>query len=159
MPSSVIDIRPITRSVRKRATLTLRASQDSTIEETSPPWIHEVNARIAHLRRLKENWDGEGAPAIDYECCMRSIVFLLNTAANETPAPQIVPTSSGGLQLEWHEADIDLEIRFSPEEPDTFFYVSSQGPELEAYVRDKYQVVSGILRSLPARNERKSLSR
>jgi hypothetical protein len=30
------------------------------------------------------------------------------------PAPQIVPTPKGGLQLEWHEPAADLEVEIDP---------------------------------------------
>jgi hypothetical protein len=139
---------------RRSASLTLRASQDATIEETSPPWIREVNKRLEYLRKLKPNWDGEGAPSIDFECCISSLTFLLERAANETPAPQITPTSDGGLQLEWHVSGIDLEIRFSPHEPTSFFSVTNDGCEAEGEVEKEGQKISSIIRALPARNER-----
>ncbi|MDQ2832315.1 MAG: hypothetical protein M3Y50_00950 [Acidobacteriota bacterium] len=145
---------PDTIAHRRPATLTLRASQDATIEETSPPWIREVNKRLEYLRRLRANWDGEGAPAIDFECCINSLRFLLERAANETPAPQIVPTYDGGLQLEWHTSGIDLEITFSPHEPAVFFYVAADGRETEGEVEKEGQKIGNILRALPARNER-----
>jgi hypothetical protein len=31
----------------------------------------------------------------------------------QTPAPQVVPSAGGGVQLEWHERDIDLEVNFT----------------------------------------------
>ena len=31
-----------------------------------------------------------------------------------TPAPSIVPTVRGGLQLEWHQTQIDLEVEITP---------------------------------------------
>ncbi|HEY3241769.1 MAG TPA: hypothetical protein VGM03_00330 [Phycisphaerae bacterium] len=31
---------------------------------------------------------------------------------DDAPAPAVVPTSRGGLQLEWHTRGIDLEIEF-----------------------------------------------
>jgi hypothetical protein len=40
----------------------------------------------------------------------------------ETPVPQVVPSSGGGLQLEWHEKDIDLEVNFAaPYQCDLWF--------------------------------------
>ena len=144
---------------RRPASLTLRMSQDATIEETNPPWIREVNKRLEHLRKLKQNWDGEGASPISFECCISSLMFLLESASNETPAPQIIPTSGGGLQLEWHVDGIDLEIRFSPTESATFYYVARNGEDVEGAVEMEGQRIRSILRALPARNERNQPAR
>ena len=139
--------------MKRHASLTLRMSQDSTIEETSPPWIIEVRNRLEYLRNLPEDWDREGAPRIDFECWMKSLVLLLECAANETPAPQFIPTSEGGLQLEWHVDGIDLELRFSPTEPSTFYHVDRHGIEAEGLIEAEGQQISSILRALPTRNE------
>ena len=144
---------------RRTASLALRMSPDATIEETSPPWIREVNRRLEHLRTLKQNWDGENAPPVSFECCIEALVFLLENAANETPAPQIVPTSKGGLQLEWHVGEVDLEIEFSASESTSFYHVSESGEETVGKIAAEGQRVRNILRALPVRDGRKQSTR
>jgi hypothetical protein len=34
-----------------------------------------------------------------------------------TPAPIMVPTAGGGVQLEWHRAGFDVEVLFGEEDP------------------------------------------
>jgi len=153
------DTTPEIRFQRRLAPLTLRESQDATIEATNPPWIREVDKKLEQLRKLEPNWDGEGAPPVSFECCISALMFLLESAANETPAPQIVPTSEGGLQLEWHRNGIDLEVRFSPTMSPSFFYVGKNGDELEGDVEQESQRIRIILRALPARNERQNTAR
>lgn len=41
---------------------------------------------------------------------MFALVVLENIVGDQTPAPAIVPSGAGGLQLEWHTKGIDLEI-------------------------------------------------
>ena len=39
-----------------------------------------------------------------------------------TPVPQVVPSPVGGVQLEWHEKDIDLELHITaPYECEVWF--------------------------------------
>jgi hypothetical protein len=32
----------------------------------------------------------------------------------DAAAPTLVPTNGGGIQLEWHQNGVDLEVRFEP---------------------------------------------
>jgi len=46
---------------------------------------------------------------------VKSIVKSLRLAEKETlPEPKVVPTSSGGIQLEWYLGKRELEIEFTP---------------------------------------------
>ena len=48
---------------------------------------------------------------------------LINGLLGPTsPAPRVVPLSSGGLQLEWHRQGIDLEVVFDRDEQPFFYY-------------------------------------
>ena len=45
---------------------------------------------------------------------MRALQLLAATMRPATPAPIVVPTVRGGLQLEWHQRDVDLEVEVPP---------------------------------------------
>jgi hypothetical protein len=47
------------------------------------------------------------------------------------PIPDIVPTPTGGLQLEWHTAGIDLEVEIGPEGHISACYEDAADPEAE----------------------------
>lgn len=130
-----------------------RLTPSSAIEFTSPPWLPAVEKRIDALRNLEPNWDGEGAPRIPFECAMAVWRFLFDTALNETPAPQLIPTSAGGIQIEWHLAGTDLEVRFDPKEPAAFFHCDAQGTETEGEVDAERSLIGSLLRALPIRND------
>lgn len=42
-----------------------------------------------------------------------ALVVLDKLMRPRTPIPSVVPSSAGGIQLEWHEKDIDLELHIS----------------------------------------------
>lgn len=79
-------------------------------EAVSAPWQKIVRDRITHLLEMPEGWDSYAAPSISHDIGMFALVILNNIMGPRTPAPSVVPTSTGGLQLEWHEKGIDLEI-------------------------------------------------
>ena len=66
------------------------------------------------LMTLAHNWDTYGAPPIEIETIMIGIKILLDHASPTSPSPAFVPTSKGGCQLEWHTAQVDLEIEIVP---------------------------------------------
>jgi hypothetical protein len=134
------------------AQLGLRLTPHSTIALTSPPWIRSIVNRIDYLLTLSEGWDGPGSGALDFECAMEAISFMLSTAAHETPAPQLIPTSDSGVQIEWHMGGIDLEVRFSPGSSATYYYCA-EDVDKEGEVSTDEAVVASLVRSLPPRNE------
>lgn len=73
-------------------------------------WVSMVAERIVRLVRLREGWDGYAAPRIEAPFFISAVELLSRSMDTETSAPAIVPTSYGGLQLEWHRSGIDLEV-------------------------------------------------
>lgn len=72
---------------------------------------------MGKLHDLKENWDHYHAPTIDRATTDSAIYSILSLASvrPEVPPPQIVPTPLGGVQLEWHQRGIHLEVEFDPD--------------------------------------------
>ena len=64
---------------------------------------------MSNLKNLELNWDSYGAPPID----SRIIDAAVRIAELLRNPPAIVPTSSGGVQLEWHALGIDFEIEIT----------------------------------------------
>lgn len=61
-----------------------------------------ARATLDRLADLKANWDSYGAPALSSAA--------LKVARTMLDAPQVVPTPGGGIQLEWHQDGLDIEI-------------------------------------------------
>lgn len=140
--------------IRRASPLGLRLTFDSTIETTSPPWLRALEKRVESLLNLPENWDGYGAPRVNWECVMAAFSLILPpNVIHETPAPQFVPTNQGGIQVEWHLDGYDLEVIFDPNEQPRYYHVRADGVEIEGEVAEDPSLVGSLIRALPIRNE------
>lgn len=126
---SEADWRPTQREVESIKSLTLTESQSDQVRlakryrvpfgtdelvvslgDSPAPWLQSVFDSIQPLMRLGPNWDSYGAPPIDPVRVFRAVQLLISIMQQDTPAPAIVPTSSGGVQMEWHMRDMDIEV-------------------------------------------------
>jgi hypothetical protein len=76
-------------------------------------WEQDVTNRIVKLMKLPDNWDGYNSPPLRNDVWTFALTVLRSLMQPQTPTPQVVPSTGGGVQLEWHEKDIDLEVNFS----------------------------------------------
>ena len=68
---------------------------------------------LVELLDHDEDWDSYGASRIGLEGIIAAIRYVDSTFHDDAPAPSVVPTSGGGVQLEWHVDGVDREIEFS----------------------------------------------
>jgi hypothetical protein len=80
------------------------------VEGLPPAWLETTSSSLCDLLALPANWDSYGAPPIQAQSVIASIDLLRAIMRGNTPAPAVVPTSKGYVQLEWHCGGIDLEI-------------------------------------------------
>jgi hypothetical protein len=67
--------------------------------------------KMEALLALAPGWDSYSATAIERDRAIAALGLIWLAIANGAPMPAIVPTSDGGIQLEWHRRGVDLEIR------------------------------------------------
>lgn len=84
----------------------------SLSSRSKPRWFNRAMAELEALRHLNKNWDSYGAPRINRQSLTEARSLLRELARSKTPAPSVVPTSDGSVQLEWHTRGIDLEVRW-----------------------------------------------
>ncbi len=77
-------------------------------------WLAPTVKRLNELLALPENWDSYGAARVDPRAIDHALRLLGITMHPETPPPAVVPTPHGGVQLEWHQKTVDLEIEVPP---------------------------------------------
>lgn len=89
-----------------------QATGDMYIVATGPvpPWLDPTIAALQKLTALGANWDSYGAVPIDRKNVIRALELLGDVMHFDTLPPQVVPTSGGGIQLEWHVNGVNLEI-------------------------------------------------
>jgi hypothetical protein len=74
-------------------------------------WQVEVQGQLLQFAKMSTGWDSYDAPPVTWDAGMFALSILNDVMRPRTPIPQVVPASVGGVQLEWHEKGIDLEIR------------------------------------------------
>jgi hypothetical protein len=90
---------------------------DIPLHESDAPAIRlnddfiEAERAIAALLKMPAGWDSYGAKPIDRHRAAAALYVVWMSIASGAPPPAIVPTSDGGIQLEWHRCGVDLEVR------------------------------------------------
>lgn len=113
-------------------------------------WWPCVVERLNELRKLPVGWDGYHAPPVSVANANFAASMLNSACPQGAPEPQIVPGSSGDLQIEWHTetTDIELHVR-APNDVDAWRAVTS-APEREEqlHLTMDFSVVAGWLAEL-----------
>ena len=78
--------------------------------EPPPDWFRPTLEELRSLVALAKNWDSYGARPVNPHCAASAISLLRSTLEPSMPQPSIVPTSRGGIQIEWHRDGMDIEI-------------------------------------------------
>jgi hypothetical protein len=119
---------------------------------TEPAWFKPTVERLKHLLQLREDWDSYGAAPVDPRAARKALQLLALTTSLATPAPAVVPTVRGGLQLEWHQPDVDLEVEVPPSGPLRMTYENFvEGREWEGELRSNLAPLVEALAQLSRR--------
>jgi len=81
----------------------------------SPAWVEPTVQSLGKLLQLEPGWDTYGGLPIDPKCVVAALNLVFDILPDDIPAPSVVPTSRGGVQIEWHIRSIDLEVEFISE--------------------------------------------
>lgn len=81
-------------------------------DPTQSAWEEEISAKLAKLRQFPIGWDGYNSPPMRYDVGVFALTVLKSVMQPQTPLPQVVPSAAGGVQFEWHQKGIDLEVNF-----------------------------------------------
>ena len=119
------------RNLRKaEATSVIRA--DATLSEQRPTWLDAVTRKCASFVELERDWDSYGGLPVHQSVAQATSDLLLRLARPSSPAPTVVPTSRGGIQIEWHTPSVELEIAIaSPGRMSAVFENRATGEEWE----------------------------
>jgi len=117
-------------------------------EQEPAPWFMPLLNKICELGELPLNWDSYGARSIDLRTATFAVSILFEFLSESDPLPSVVPTSCGGIQLEWHEGGVDLEIEIqSPSSVDMSITDGERDEDLEQVDFQTIQENLNILRS------------
>lgn len=122
------------------------------IDGAPPAWVTPTVSALGRLLSMPHNWDSYGARPIDHANVGAAIELAFALMIDGTPAPAVVPTSGGGVQLEWHTRGIDLEIEIrSPSRISACFEDQRTGAAWEAEQLNDFGRLRDALRELARR--------
>jgi len=81
--------------------------------DIAPPqsdWRKRVMRRLRELMRLRAGWDGYCSGPVSVTTAAYAVAILDSSMRSHTNPPAIVPSNGGAVQLEWHEAGLDIEL-------------------------------------------------
>jgi hypothetical protein len=83
---------------------------------------------------------------------MFALTVLENVMRPRTPLPNVVPSSGGAVQFEWHTNDIDLELYISaPYEAELWFKDSREAEESSEELSNNFARLKDRLNTLISR--------
>ena len=114
-----------------------------------PLWFDPTMQGFVDLLTLASNWDSYHAAPIDQRLVNDAMTFVNTLLTATSPAPRVVPLSSGGLQIEWHRNGVDVEVVFDPgEQPFFYFQNRVSGEESEHSLPENTLLLGSIIASL-----------
>jgi hypothetical protein len=88
----------------------LAPRERATLNEPQFEWLKPVVQRLTEICALPVGWDGYRGRPTRFDIASFTFSMLQNICAPDSPAPSLVPLSSGGLQVEWHTDQIEIEL-------------------------------------------------
>lgn len=98
----------------------------------SPEWKAEI-FKLIDFVDLQQGWDSYNAPPIKPSIVQFALDFILYEIPRHYQPPQIVPRNNTGLQFEWHVNEMDLEVYFSPLDPQAISLQPDDGAQKLPY--------------------------
>jgi hypothetical protein len=123
--NSVTSSAALTQPRERALVFPSRGSEYRIIVRTSQPtpaWVEPTMSAFIGVQMLPDNWDSYGGRKINRDIISQSLSVLALIMEATSPPPSVVPMGNGGLQLEWHRKQQDLEIVFPSDEAPQFFY-------------------------------------
>jgi len=115
-------------------------------------WQVAVVEKLVAFAKLPLGWDGYSAPPVKWDAGMFALNVLTQVMLPRTPAPQIVPSSAGGVQFEWHTGGIDLEFHVSgPYDCELWVEDHCTGTNKSVLVSDDLSDLQNAVRTLTSR--------
>ena len=84
------------------------------------------------LTTLPRGWDGYHGVPVTRANVQMAAHFLDRFLDSSSAAPWLVPLSGGGLQLEWHQGGLDIEVAYPADDvPEMYVRDLASGEEWE----------------------------
>jgi len=120
------------------------AKERILISDNTTAWSDFVKKRLEQLIQLPFGWDGYQGSHVSFQNASFALRVLEAICGFKTRPPQIVPGSSGDLQIEWHTLQGDLEIHvIGPNNVHAWRAMTGGNPEgEELFLKNDFAVVA-----------------
>lgn len=110
-------------------------------------WRKEVESRLEGYTQMQHGWDTYDAPPPRSEAVFFALSIIHELESSRLIRPHIVPSSAGGIQLEWHTNDLDIELHVeAPYLSELWWRRHSNGEEESAELTNDFSALSQILK-------------
>jgi hypothetical protein len=75
-----------------------------------PIWEREIVAALLRFISFPQDWDSYDGMPLRHDTGMFALQVLSGVMNDAIPLPSIVPVSGGGVQFEWHQNNLDIEL-------------------------------------------------
>jgi hypothetical protein len=99
------------------------------IEGEPPAWFWVLLEQVKSLLALAPGWNSHAAAVVPGRAAATLIEIVGATFDDDTPAPFVTPLASGGLQMEWHEPDLEVEVAIDSTGAAHVWYEDARGSE------------------------------
>jgi hypothetical protein len=114
--------------------------------------LRDLRMSLNSLANLAEDWDSYGAPPINLDQLEQASDFLNRVMLPGTPAPSILPTPLGSVQIEWHTEGIDFEVQTTSDSTFELSYVDSvKEQEWDETLENDWSRITEVMRELRRR--------
>lgn len=104
-------------------------------------WSPSARKRLKELAALPVNWDGYGSNSIEQAVIEIAQNLLSDFAKLNMPEPKILPVPGGGIQLEWDNAGVELEVEILTDETIEYLIVDKEGKMHEGQMSQYPKVI------------------
>ena len=119
----------VDRATEVKQLMERRTSGHRSDADPDKKWQVEVLRSILSFMELKPGWDSYDAPPLSRDVGFFALQILDQVMSPRTPIPQAVPSSVGGVQLEWHDKGIDLELHIAAPYEAEFWFQDHSKPD------------------------------
>jgi hypothetical protein len=139
----------MTASLIRRMERTEAANRGISVDVRSIDVVASVSSKLTAFTNLKANWAGHGSGPISQTVTQRAqrACAIFATSAG-LPAPSVVPTPDGAIQLEWHTHAFDLEVDVDEQTVDIYLKDARTGQRREFLELRKTAAVQDAARQL-----------
>jgi hypothetical protein len=116
----------------------------------TPAWEREIVSTLCRYLELPTGWDSYGGRPLRYDTGMFALQVLSSIMTESIPLPSVVPVGCGGVQFEWHQNGLDVELYIAaPYDCELSVYDHlTDGPQQVIPITDDFAVLIEFIRQL-----------